>query len=153
GFQGWLDYDVALWAGLRDEARRGVGKRLAHPVSGSDARRDAVEFSRTNARAAGVGHLLRFEVRDVREFAPPHGPPGAIICNPPYGERIGEEKELLGLYRTLGEVFRSRCGGWDVWLFTGNRRLADEVGLPRAEEVPLFNGKIPCLFIKFRSAQ
>jgi putative N6-adenine-specific DNA methylase len=147
GFQGWMDYDVRLWTDLRDEARRGVGKRLAWPVLGADARRDAIEFARTNARSAGVGHLLRFDVRDVRDFQPPNGPPGTLICNPPYGERIGEEKELRGLYRTLGEVFR-RCPGWGVWVFTGNQRLAEEIDLPRAEEVHLFNGKIPCRLIR-----
>jgi putative N6-adenine-specific DNA methylase len=151
GFQGWMDYDVRLWTDLRDEARRSVGKRLAQPVVGSDARRDAVEFARTNARAAGVGHLLRFDVRDVRDFQPPDGPPGTLICNPPYGERIGEEKELRGLYRTLGDVFR-RCPGWGVWVFTGNQRLAGEIDLPRAEEVPLFNGKIPCRLIRFEAS-
>ena len=150
GFMGWMDYDVRLWTRLRDEAREGAGKRLGHPVIGADERRDAVEHSRANARAAGVGHLVRFDVRDVRDFAPPDGPPGVIVCNPPYGERIGEEKDLRGLYRTLGEVFR-RCVGWDVWVFTGNPRLGALIDLPRLDEVPLFNGKIPCKFIRFQT--
>ncbi|HYT92861.1 MAG TPA: THUMP domain-containing protein, partial [Gemmataceae bacterium] len=62
GFQGWMDFDVALWAELRDEARRGVLKRLPAPVAGLDVRRDMVSFSKGNARAAGVGNLLHFEV-------------------------------------------------------------------------------------------
>lgn len=150
GFMGWMDYDVRLWTLLRDEAREGVGKRLGHAVTGTDERRDAVEHARTNARAAGVGHLVQFDLRNVRDFTPPEGPPGVIVCNPPYGERIGEEKDLRGLYRTLGEVFH-RCPGWDVWAFTGNPRLAALIDLPRAEEVPLFNGKIPCRFIRFET--
>src|SRR5205807_3146482 len=75
GFQGWLDFDIALWAELRDEARRGVRKQLAAPVVGSDVRRDAIQFAKTNARAAGVGHLIRFEGKDLRDFRPPEGPP------------------------------------------------------------------------------
>jgi putative N6-adenine-specific DNA methylase len=149
GFQGWMDFDVALWAALRDEARRGVGKRLAAPVVGSDVRGDAVAFSVSNARAAGIGHLVRFEVKDVRDFRPPDGPPGTILCNPPYGERIGEEKELKGLYRDLGQVLRERCGGWTACVFTGNPRLAAAIGLEPAEQVPLFNGKIPCRLLKY----
>lgn len=149
GFQGWMDYDVALWAALRDEARRGVGKRLSAPVLGSDVRADAVAFATKNARAAGIGHLLHFEVRDVRDFRPPEGPPGVFVCNPPYGERIGEEKELRGLYRTIGEVLRERCRGWKGFLFTGNARLAREVGLTPAAETPLFNGKIPCRLLEY----
>jgi putative N6-adenine-specific DNA methylase len=148
GFQGWMDFDIELWTALRDEARRGVLKRLAAPVVGSDQRRDAINFSVSNARAAGVGHLVRFAVKDVRDFRPPPGPPGVIVCNPPYGERIGEEKELKALYRKLGEVFRERCAGWTAYVFTGNAALARQIGLEPAEQVPLFNGKIPCRLLK-----
>jgi putative N6-adenine-specific DNA methylase len=149
GFQGWMDYDVALWTALRDEARRGVSKRLPAPILGSDVRSDAVAFATKNARAAGIGHLLHFEVRDVRYFQPPDGPPGVIVCNPPYGERIGEEKELRGLYRAIGEVLRQHCRGWKAFLFTGNARLAREVGLTPTAETPLFNGKIPCRLLEY----
>jgi putative N6-adenine-specific DNA methylase len=149
GFQGWLDFDIGLWTTLRDEARRGVLKPLRAPIIGSDIRRDAIAFSESNARAAGIGNLLHFEVKDVRSFRPPHEPPGIILCNPPYGERIGEEKELRGLYRTLGQVFRERCAGWNAFVFTGNTRLAREIGIEPVAEVALFNGKIPCRLLRF----
>jgi putative N6-adenine-specific DNA methylase len=149
GFQGWMDYDVRLWTDLRDEARRGVLKALPAAVVGADIRGDAVAFAIDNAGAAGIGHLLRFEKRDVRDFRPPDGPPGVILCNPPYGERLGEEKNLFGLYKLLGEVFAERCQGWTAYVFTGNPRLARAIGLKPDEEVPLFNGKIPCRLLKF----
>jgi putative N6-adenine-specific DNA methylase len=149
GFQGWMDYDVRLWTDLRDEARRGVLKALPAPILGSDIRGDAVAFSIDNARAAGIGHLLRFEKRDVRDFRPLDGPPGVILCNPPYGERLGEEKNLFGLYKLLGEVFAERCKRWTAYVFTGNPRLARAIGLKPDEEIPLFNGKIPCRLLKF----
>ena len=152
GFQGWMDYDVRLWTSLRDEARRGVRKVLAAPIFGFDIRRDAVALARGNARAAGIGHLLPFQTRDVRDFQPPPGPPGQILCNPPYGERIGEEKELRGLYRILGEVLRQRCAGWTAHVFTGNAALARQIGLQPVREVPLFNGKIPCRLLSFAPA-
>jgi putative N6-adenine-specific DNA methylase len=149
GFMGWMDFDIRLWTHVRDEAREGVLKQLPAPIIGSDLRRDAIEFSNTNARAAGVGNLLRFERKDVKDFAPPLGRPGVILCNPPYGERIGEEKDLISLYRTLGDVFR-RCAGWSCYVFTGNARLANEIGLQPAEQIPLFNGKIPCRLLRFQ---
>jgi putative N6-adenine-specific DNA methylase len=148
GFMGWMDYDVDLWTQLRDEARDGVGKRLIHPIVGTDERRDAIEHSQTNARAAGVGNLVQFDLRDLRDFKPPPGPPGTLICNPPYGERLGEEGELRGLYRLIGDVFR-RCPGYGVWVFTGNPRLAAMIDHPRVDEVPFYNGKIPCRLIRF----
>jgi putative N6-adenine-specific DNA methylase len=149
GFQGWMDYDVRLWTSLRDEARRGVLRVLPAPVLGSDLRGDAVAIATDNARAAGIGHLLRFEKRDVRDFRPPDGPPGVILCNPPYGERLGQEKDLFELYRLLGEVFAERCRGWTAFVFTGNPRLARAISLQPADEVPLVNGKIPCRLLRF----
>ncbi len=149
GFQGWMDFDVRLWTRLRDEARRGVLTRLPAAVLGSDIRRDVITFARGNARAAGIGHLLRFEVRDVRDFRPPDGPPGVIVCNPPYGERIGEEKELKSLYQALGEVLYQRCPGWRAFVFTGNARLARELGMRAVRAVPLMNGKLACQLLEF----
>jgi putative N6-adenine-specific DNA methylase len=149
GFQGWMDFDIKLWTALRDEARRGVFKKLPAPIIGSDIRKDAIAFSRSNARAAGVGHLVRFEVKDVGDFNPPLGPPGVILCNPPYGERIGEEKELRVVYQILGDVFRTRCASWIAFVFTGNASLARQIGLRPAAKIPLFNGKIPCQLMRF----
>ncbi|HMC65955.1 MAG TPA: THUMP domain-containing protein [Gemmataceae bacterium] len=149
GFQGWIDFDIELWTALRDEARRGVLKQLEAPIFGADIRNDAIAFAKQNARAAGVGHLARFEVKDLRDFRPPAGPGGVIICNPPYGERIGEEKELRALYQTIGNVLRERRQGWTAYVFTGNPRLAHEIGMTPREEVRLFNGKIPCRLLKF----
>ncbi|MFO0809313.1 MAG: THUMP domain-containing protein [Gemmataceae bacterium] len=149
GFQGWMDFQVAEWAAIRDEARRGVAKRLAYPIVGSDHRRDVTEFARSNARAAGVGNLIEFAPCDVRQAVPPPGPPGTLICNPPYGERIGEEKELRSLYRAMGVAFRERWAGWRVWVFTGNKPLAREIALEPLEVVALFNGKIPCELTRY----
>jgi putative N6-adenine-specific DNA methylase len=149
GFQGWMDYNVELWTSLRDEARRGVGRTLPSPILASDARGDAVSMAINNARAAGIGHLLRFEKSDVRDFQPPLGAPGVLLCNPPYGERIGEEKNLFSLYRLLGEIFAQRCRGWTAYVFTGNPRLAAAIGLTPEAETPLYNGKIPCRLLEF----
>ena len=149
GFQGWMDFDVGLWMELRDEARRGVLKELPASVSGADVRSDAVSFAINNAKAAGIGHLLRFAKRDVRDFEPPPGPPGVLLCNPPYGERLGDERDLRSLYSLLGDVFAQRLRGWTCYVFTGNPNLAACIGLEPAEQMPLFNGKIPCRLLKF----
>jgi putative N6-adenine-specific DNA methylase len=150
GFQGWIDFDIAEWTAIRDEARAGVAKTLTAPVVGSDERGDAVSFAIDNAKAAGVGHLVRFEKRHLRDFQLPPGQPGTLICNPPYGERIGEETELRALYRLLGQVFQDRCRGWSAFVFTGNQRLAGHIALSPVERWPLFNGKIPCQLLKFQ---
>jgi putative N6-adenine-specific DNA methylase len=149
GFMGWMDFDVGEWTAIRDAARQHVAKSLAHSIVGADQRRDVIEMARANARAAGIGTIVSFDVTSLHDLRPPAGPPGTLLCNPPYGERIGEEQELVGLYRKLGEVIRDRFAQWNAWVFTGNARLANEIGLPRIEDVALFNGKIPCRLIRF----
>lgn len=148
GFQGWMNYDVGLWTQLRDEARRAIKKTLPQPILGYDVRRDAVMHSQQNARAAGIGNLLRFAGRDVNDFQPPDGPPGVILCNPPYGERLGEEKDLIPLYRALGELI-DRCAGWKVFVFIGNAFLARRIGRKPMSTVELFNGKLRCRLLGF----
>src|SRR5207248_3146517 len=113
------------------------------PILGSDIRQEAVMFAQRNARAAGVGHLLEFARRGLRDFQPPPGPPGLLICNPPYGERIGEAKELPALYKLMGDTFKQRCAGWTAYVFCADDTPADQIGLKPSSQVPLYNGKIP----------
>jgi 23S rRNA (guanine2445-N2)-methyltransferase len=148
GFMGWMDYDVGLWTAVRDDARSKVRKSLPAFVGGSDVRADAVEHARANARAAGIGNLLTFEKRDLRDFRPPDGA-GVLICNPPYGERIGEAEELRPLYRLMGEVFAGRCRGWACYVFTANDAPWREIGMKPAAVTPFWNGKIACRLLKY----
>ncbi|MBA4067907.1 MAG: RNA methyltransferase [Isosphaera sp.] len=150
GFQGWPGFDRELWNAVRDDARAAVRKALPAPVLGGDVHPGAVDLARQNARSAGVGHLVRIDRRDVADARPPAGaPPGVVICNPPYGERIGEEKEWYGLYAALGEVVGRHWPGWRLLVFTSNDRLARRVGLPVRGRAPFFNGKLACHLWEF----
>jgi putative N6-adenine-specific DNA methylase len=149
GFMGWMDFDVQLWTEVRDDARRGVLKSLPAPLVGSDVRTDAVALANRNARAAGVGHLLRFDVRDIQDFNPPAWP-CLMLINPPYGERIGECGDLVALYRLMGQVLRERCQGCSAWVFSGNPELEEHIGLEAVARIPLYNGRIPCRLLRYR---
>lgn len=150
GFMGWMEFDIGTWTAVRDEARSGALKQLPAFIGGSDVRPDAIEHAKANARAAGIGHLLTFERRDLREFRPPEGPPGMIICNPPYGERIGDERELRPLYRRMGEIFGAHCRGWACFVFTSNDAPWREIGMKAAEVTPFWNGKIACRLLRYQ---
>src|SRR5262249_47802358 len=149
GFQGWPEFDRPLWNAIRDAARRGVSKELPAPISGSDRYKGAIELARANARSAGVGHLVRLEGLDVADTRPPRSGPGVVIVNPPYGERIGEEKELVPLYAKLGEVIATHWARWRLFVLTANDQLARKVGLPVRCRVPFFNGKLRCHLWEF----
>ncbi len=143
-FYGWPDFEPGVWGRIRDEARDGV-TRPPHPPRGSDVRLDAVQFAEGNARLAGVGHLVKVLKGELRHARPlPDEPPGLIVLNPPYGERLGDEDELIPLYRSMGEVVGEYWKGWRLAVFTSNDRLAKRVALPVARKTPFFNGPLEC---------
>jgi putative N6-adenine-specific DNA methylase len=150
GFQGWPEFDRELWNAIRDDARAGMRKELPAPIVGSDNHPGAISLAQLNARNAGVGNLVQLERRDIADTRPPVcDRPGIVICNPPYGERIGEEKEWVPLYAKLGEVIGEHWPGWRLFVFTSNDRLARKVRLPVRSHVPFFNGKLQCQLWEF----
>jgi putative N6-adenine-specific DNA methylase len=145
-FYGWPGFDKGHWAALREDARRKVKATLAQPIGGSDIRDDAIYFAHENAKLAGLGHLLRFEKCDVRMIRPPADAtiPGQLICNPPYGERVGEEAELDELYDTIGEVTTRHWPGWELAIFTINNPHTRKVRRKVRDNHPFFNGSLNC---------
>jgi putative N6-adenine-specific DNA methylase len=63
--------------------------------------------------------------------------------------RLGEEEELVGLYRSLGDVLRQRFLGYRAGLITGSPRLAGSVGLKPARRFVVYNGPIECRLLRF----
>lgn len=119
--------------------------RSAPPIifCGSDRDAGAVAASLANAERSGVSQVTRFERNSVSDIAPPSGPAGLVnglvICNPPYGTRIGEEDKLVALYAAFGRAMRERFTGWRVGLITTSDRLA------RATELPFGKPSAPVL--------
>jgi 23S rRNA G2445 N2-methylase RlmL len=72
-----------------------------------------------------------------------------LVCNPPYGERIGEEQELIGLYQKIGRTAAEHWEGWRLLVFTSNTMLAKKVGLKVVHKEPFFNGSLDCFLWEY----
>lgn len=132
-FEALPDFDPGHWAALKAEARpQDPGFRFA----GFDRDAGAVEASRANAERAGIAHLVGFRCQPISVLAPPEGPPGLVLVNPPYGARIGEAGELRALYGRLGHVLGERFAGWRAGVITSEPALAAATGLPFLEPGP-----------------
>jgi putative N6-adenine-specific DNA methylase len=126
-FEHLATFDAEAWARMRGAS----GARTPeHRFHGSDRDAGAVAMSRANAERAGVAGFTEFRQATISEAAPPPGPPGLVIVNPPYGTRLGEGRNLAPLYRSLGQVLMSRFAGWRVGLVTADPGLAHATGLP-----------------------
>ena len=144
GFERWPGHDARGWLALREEtrARGALPKKLV--LRGSDADRDAVKGAIENARSAGFEGRIEFEVARVEAWEPKKGWNAWIATNVPYGERVGDERELLPLFARFGALLRERCVGWHTAILSGNPRLSAALELPRARRLALKNGAIDC---------
>ncbi|MEZ0229045.1 MAG: class I SAM-dependent RNA methyltransferase [Planctomycetota bacterium] len=144
------DFDAALWSKLKKEAEGRIKKSLPGGlIQGFDKDGQAIQTAKENARRAGVLDLIEFRVQDLAQFAAPKEGPGVIVVNPPYGERLGDEKKLESLYEKIGNTFKQKAQGYTGWVFTGNLRLAKTVGLRSARRITLWNGPIESRLLEF----
>lgn len=148
GFQRWLDFNARSWQELLEEAEQAQKELPANLIFGSDRDQRAVDLARRNADSAGIGARIRWSYGDFAKLEPP-AEHGTLICNPPYGERIGQEQELEAFYRKIGDTLKQRWKGWTAWVFTGNLALAKQVGLKASRRIVLYNGPIECRLLKY----
>lgn len=146
GFLAWRGHEPARWRALVDEARARRAEARERPLRlyGYDTTGPSLAAAADNGARAGLGDALSLERRPLGLAEPPPGPPGMLVTNPPYGVRLGEERELGPLYAELGDVLRHRFLGWSAWVLTGSRALAGRIGLRPARRLPLWNGPIEC---------
>lgn len=128
-FEQLATFDEAGWHKLRD---RENPAKPALRFYGSDCDAGAISISRANAQRAGVADITEFRQQQIIDLVAPGGPPGLVIVNPPYGDRLGDKKRLHALYRALGQTLATRFSGWRVGLITTDTALAAACGLPFA---------------------
>ncbi|MGM0564601.1 MAG: bifunctional 23S rRNA (guanine(2069)-N(7))-methyltransferase RlmK/23S rRNA (guanine(2445)-N(2))-methyltransferase RlmL [Pseudomonadota bacterium] len=158
GFDGWLGHVPALWKRLHREAgKRAEIGRQKKPlwVRGYEADPRLVQPARNNVARAGLEDWIKVYQRELHDFAPSPdgGQTGLVVCNPPYGERLGEADQLLYLYQNLGRQLREQCPGWEAAVFTGNPELGKRMGIRSHKQYALYNGALPCKLILLHLVQ
>ena len=149
GFSHWLQHVPVLWQSLHAEAKQRADAGLARAplwIRGYEADPRLLQPLRNNIQRAGLGEWIKVYQGELATFAPhpDQGQKGLVVCNPPYGERLGDAASLVYLYQKLGEVLRSECTGWQAAIFTGNPELGRRMGIRSHKQYSLFNGALPC---------
>ncbi|MBK3748557.1 bifunctional 23S rRNA (guanine(2069)-N(7))-methyltransferase RlmK/23S rRNA (guanine(2445)-N(2))-methyltransferase RlmL [Stutzerimonas balearica] len=149
GFSAWLGHVPAIWTRLLDEARARAAAGLARPplwIRGYEADPRLIQPARNNIERAGLAEWVKIYQGEVATFAPrpDQSQKGLVICNPPYGERLGDEASLLYLYQSLGERLRQCCEGWEAGIFTATPELGKRMGIRSYKQYALWNGALPC---------
>ena len=153
GFERWPDFDARLWQ-QQVETARGLerhclanGAPLA-PVIGLERDPAVLLQAQANVEAAGLAPWISLQRGDARDFVPPPQP-GLLVCNPPYGARLGGDEDLGALYADLGAMLKQRCSGWTLWLLSGNPELTGALRMKASRRVPVSNGGIDCRWLQY----
>lgn len=147
-FETWPDFDADLWQQMRQEAIAQRRSHLPAPIMGSDRDAIALEQAQFNAQQCGLDDLIQLRQQALEDLEAPTNQ-GTILCNPPYGERIGDAKDLREFYALMGDIFKQRFTGWTAYVLCGNLELAKCVGLRPARRMVVYNGSIECRLLKY----
>lgn len=140
-----MDFDSVdhrIWKKAREEAEELVKRDEKIELYGSDIDEKVLEYARENAARAGVSDCIKFFRKDARRIEKPDRR-GTLICNPPYGERLMELKEVEALYRDIGKTF-STFAPWQMYVLTSHPRFEQFFGRRADKKRRLYNGMIPC---------
>lgn len=137
-----------LWYETMDEASDLIDDNISTDIQGYDIDASVVKIARRNAGEAGVGHLIHFQERDVKELRHPKKY-GFIITNPPYGERLEDKKDLPSLYAALGDSFR-RLDSWSAYMITSYEEAEKYFGRKADKNRKIYNGMLKTYFYQFQ---
>ena len=150
-------YGFERWPGHRPERLDKIldaSEARIRPASGTirgyDISQRAIGIALDNIERAQVQARVYVKKADALSLRPPEGPPGLLVGNPPYGERMGDVTALLPMYKGLGESLRSRFKGWRLGLFLADRRFHEALGLEATKSWRLKQGPLDVTLFEYQ---
>ena len=158
GFDFWLGYNQAAWEKVKEEALAlaEAEKQRENPPHfyGFDLDHRVLQKAKQNAKNAGVAHLMQWQQGDVAAIKNPSpNVAGTVICNPPYGERLGTTPALIALYSVFGQRLKQQFAGWNASIFSGEPSLLDCLRLRSHRQFKAKNGPLDCVQKNYQIAE
>ncbi len=147
GFENWLHHDGSLFQKEQNEARARRTADCPAAIYGFDASKKALSEARENLRAAGVDKHVSLAHQPLAEVRKPANQ-GTVVCNPPYGHRLGDERTLFLFYQLLGDTLKREFDGWTAYVFAAHQGDLKHLGLRPSRKTVLFNGAIECRLLE-----
>ncbi len=145
--EAWPNLPESLWNRAREEAAAAALPSLPLRIIGTDVDEQVLSLARYHAEQAGVAEDVHFQQRDFADLTSKKQY-GCVIGNPPYGERIGEQREVEALYAAMPGVLR-RLKTWSHYLLTSHPDFEKLVGQKADRRRKLYNGRIECTYYQF----
>ncbi|HDR1054245.1 bifunctional 23S rRNA (guanine(2069)-N(7))-methyltransferase RlmK/23S rRNA (guanine(2445)-N(2))-methyltransferase RlmL [Pasteurella multocida] len=150
GFDFWKGHNQQAWDKVKGEAielaEQTFNQNQKANFYGSDLDHRVLQKAKRNAQNAGVAHLIQWQQGDVAALKNPFvEAKGTVICNPPYGERLGTTPALIALYSVFGQRLKQQFADWNVSIFSGEPALLDCLRLRSHRQFKAKNGPLDCV--------
>lgn len=140
----WRDFDEELWSDIyNDDSRE---RTFTHHIYGSDASYYAVQAALKNIKEAGMARFIDVHQIRLQEIKREEQTPALVIMNPPYGERLAQDKDVLRLYGDIGTALKHQFTGSTAWIISSNEDALKCIGLHPSKKIRLLNGELDCLY-------
>ena len=148
-FEKWANFDADLFEDIySDDSRE---RDFNHKIYGSDAGFYAMQAATKNVQSANLQRDI--EIKQIRieelRLADKDTEGAFVMMNPPYGERLSQDKNVLRLYQDIGTALKHQFSGATAWIISSNEGALKCVGLRPAKKIHLVNGDLDCLFNQY----
>jgi len=148
-FKNWLDFNKTIYnKEISKIQNNSFTKQNLSKVIGCEIDREVFLQAKNNIALSGFSQCIEIYNQDFYNFQLDIKP-GIIVCNPPYGKQLGEEKDLVELYLKIGAYLKNNFSGWEFWLLSGNPLLTKYLKMKASFKIPVSNGGIDCRWIKY----
>ena len=148
-FENWLDFRKDIYLNEKNKAKNKIINYEKLPtIIGCEINKKVFEQANVNISLAGLENYIEL-INDDFLALQLSCTPGIIICNPPYGKKLGDENELIFLYERMGIFLKKNFSGWEFWLLSGNPKLTKYLKMKSSLKIPVSNGGIDCRWIKY----
>ena len=148
-FENWLDFNKNIYLEEKNKAqKRVVTFEKLSKIIGCEINKDVFDQAKVNIKKAGLNNYIELQNDDFKNIQFKSSE-GLVLCNPPYGKKLGDENKLITLYEDMGEFLKRNFSGWEFWLLSGNPKLTRYLKMKSSLKIPVSNGGIDCRWIKY----
>ncbi|RXS36908.1 class I SAM-dependent RNA methyltransferase [Streptococcus pyogenes] len=134
----WVDKDMVQQ--VRDDAEQEANYEIELDISGFDIDGRMIEIAKSNAEEAGLSDVITFKQMRLQDFRTDKVN-GVVISNPPYGERLLDDKAVDILYNEMGQTF-APLKTWSKFILTSDELFELKYGQKADKKRKLYNGTL-----------
>lgn len=147
GFERLPDFDIYLWAKVKKESNNKLNAISDNLIQGSDIDLKVVEAAKKNCAVIDPDEQIKIIKKDIFEIEKLENT--TIVCNPPYGIRMQNKKDLDVFFKDIGDFLKQNCTNSTAYIYFGDRKYIKQIGLRSSKKWILSSGGLDGRLVKY----